>query len=397
MNPISDPILNTIENSKGQHRATVAEVNIPALKNNFQTLQSLLKPGVETMAVVKADAYGHGALPCAQALVEAGARSLGVGVVEEGVQIREKGISVPIQVLCGIFPEEIDDLIRFKLTTTLSTLEMAKTLAIRAEKLNTQVGVHIKVNTGMGRLGIPPEEATDFIEQVRSLKTLRIDSLFTHFSTADEHDPEYSQKQLKLFEELMTRLAFRKILIPKIHAANSSALLKFPESQFDLVRPGILLYGALTSPGLEPYRKVLEQQSTSFQPVMQWKTRIININEVPSDSSLSYGRKFTTKKQSKIATLPVGYADGLQRNLSGKIEVLVNGKRAPQVGTICMDLCLVDVSDIPEPREGDEVVLFGNQGNETIRIEEVALHGNTIPYEIMCCVGKRVPRVYTVE
>ncbi|QPJ63839.1 MAG: alanine racemase [Candidatus Nitronauta litoralis] len=386
-----------MENSKGQHRATVAEVNIPALKNNFQTLQSLLKPGVETMAVVKADAYGHGALPCAQALVEAGARSLGVGVVEEGVQIREKGISVPIQVLCGIFPEEIDDLIRFKLTTTLSTLEMAKTLAIRAEKLNTQVGVHIKVNTGMGRLGIPPEEATDFIEQVRSLKTLRIDSLFTHFSTADEHDPEYSQKQLKLFEELMTRLAFRKILIPKIHAANSSALLKFPESQFDLVRPGILLYGALTSPGLEPYRKVLEQQSTSFQPVMQWKTRIININEVPSDSSLSYGRKFTTKKQSKIATLPVGYADGLQRNLSGKIEVLVNGKRAPQVGTICMDLCLVDVSDIPEPREGDEVVLFGNQGNETIRIEEVALHGNTIPYEIMCCVGKRVPRVYTVE
>ncbi len=349
------------------------------------------------MAVVKADAYGHGALPCAKALVEAGAQSLGVGIVEEGIQLREHGVKVPIQVLCGIFPEEIDDLIRFNLTTSLGTLEMAKTLAIRAEKLNKQVGVHIKINTGMGRLGIAPNEAPDFIEQVRSLKTLRIDSLFTHFSTADEQDPGYARKQLELFEGLLSRLASSKISIPKFHAANSSALLKFPESQYDVVRPGILLYGALTSPDLEPYRKVLEQQSNSFQPVMQLKTRIISINDIPGGSALSYGRKFTTRKDSKIATLPVGYADGLQRNLSGKMEVLIKGQRVPQVGAICMDLCLIDVSDIPDPCEGDEVVLFGTQGNETIRIEDVALHGDTIPYEIMCCVGKRVPREYVLE
>ncbi len=381
----------------GLHRATIAEINLSALRHNFQTIQGLLKPGVETMAVVKADAYGHGAFPCAKALIEEGAHSLGVGIVEEGILIREQGILAPIQVLCGIFPEEVDDLIRFNLTTTLSTPEMAKAIAVRAEKLNTQVGVHIKINTGMGRLGIPPEEAIDFIEQVRSLKTLRIDSLFTHFSTADEPDPDFTHKQLQIFEDVLSQLASRKGFVPKAHAANSSALLKLPESQFNLVRPGILLYGALTSPDLEPYRKVLEKQATSFQPVMQWKTRILNLNKIPDGSALSYGRKFTTRRKSRIATLPVGYADGLQRSLSGKMEVLVQGKRAPQVGAICMDLCLIDVTDIPEAKEGDEVVLFGVQGDEAIRIEEMAGLADTLPYEIMCCVGKRVPRVYSPE
>ncbi len=379
----------------GLHRATVAEISIPALRSNFRSLQKLLKPGVVIMSVVKADAYGHGALPCARALIEEGAHSLGVGIVEEGIQIREQGIKAPIHVLCGIFAEEIDDLIRFNLTTTLCTLEMAKSIAVRAEKLNVQVGVHIKVNTGMGRLGIPPEEAINFIEQVRSMKTLRIDSLFTHFATADEPDPAFTHKQLKLFEDVISQLTSRKNSVPRVHAANSSALLKFPESQFNLVRPGILLYGALTSPELEPYRKVLEKQATSFQPVMQWKTRILNLNKIPSGSALSYGRKFTTRKESRIATLPVGYADGLQRTLSGKMQVLVQGKRAPQVGAICMDLCMIDVTDIPEAQEGDEVVLLGTQGDKAIRIEEMAEHAGTIPYEIMCCVGKRVPRVYS--
>lgn len=378
----------------GLHRATVAEINISTLRKNFKSMRELLKPGVETMAVVKADAYGHGVIPCATALVEEGVDALGIGIIEEGILLREQGIQVPIQVLGGIFPEEIDDLIRHNLTTTLCTLELAKTLAIRAEKLNTRVGVHIKINTGMSRLGVSPDQAIDFIEQVRSLKTLRIDSLFTHFSTADEAVPDFTRKQLQEFENVIGKLVSSKGSIPKIHAANSSALLKFPESQFNLVRPGILLYGALTSPDLEPYRKVLEQQKTGFQPVMQWKTRIININEIPVGSALSYGRQFTTRKQSRIATLPVGYADGLQRSLSGKIEVLVRGARAPQVGSICMDLCLIDVTEVPSVREGDEVVLFGTQGKETIRIEELAVQGNTVPYEIMCCIGKRVPRVY---
>jgi len=239
------------------------------------------------------------------------------------------------------------------------------------------------------------EQLLGLAEQVRHLKPLRTESVFTHFATADEPDPEYTRWQLRRFQEVLDQLDQAGLKPPMVHAANSAALLQFPESQFSLVRAGLLLYGAVTSPHLNPAREELNRMpGPDLKPVMHWKSRIIQLNQIPKNSSLSYGKTYKTLRESKIATLPVGYADGLQRRLSGKMEVLVHGRRAPQVGTICMDLCLVDVTDIPEVREGDEVVLFGEQNGAAIAIEEVAQWAGTIPYEIMCGVGQRVPRLY---
>lgn len=375
----------------------MAEIDLSALRANFRTAKALLRPGVKTMAVVKADGYGHGAIPCARALIEEGAEALGVGILEEGILLRQAGVTVPIQVLGSVFPGEVDDLIEHNLTTTLCSLELARELAKNAERRNRQVGVHVKVNTGMSRLGIAPQSAIEFFDALAGMKSLRIDSVFTHFAAADEADPAFSREQLKKFEATLEQLKRHGVTIACTHSANSAALLKFPESHLDMVRPGILLYGVLTSPDLEPYRKVLEESPHGFHPAMQWKTRILRLNSIPQGTTLSYGRKFTTKRDSLIATLPIGYADGLQRSLSGKMEVLVRGRRVPQVGAICMDLSMIDVTDVPGVQEGDEVVIFGRQGEASILIEEVAEWSNTLPYEIMCGVGKRVPRVYLPE
>ena len=347
------------------------------------------------MAVVKADAYGHGAVPCARAAVEAGADCLGVGRVEEGIELREKGLQAPVHVLAGAFPEEIEDLIRYRLAPTLCRESMAEAIHRAAQARGTRLGVHIKVDTGMGRLGVPPEQLPHLVERIRQLKNLRIESIFTHLATADDPDPEYTRFQLTRFREALGVLERKGMALPPVHAANSAALLRHPESQLSLVRTGILLYGALTSPHLEPVWEGIRSSGTPpLQPVMSWKSRIIHLNRIPKGSCLSYGKTYKVSRESRIATLPVGYADGLPRRLSGNLEVLIHGQRAPQVGTICMDLCLVDVTDIPEAREGDTVVLLGEQEGERITVEEMARRAETLPYEILCCVGKRVPRLY---
>jgi len=346
------------------------------------------------MAVVKADAYGHGVVPCTRTLLDAGANSFGVGILSEGIELREQGIEAPIHVLVGVFPHEADDLIRHNLTTTLYTQELAKTLSQSASRVNKSVGIHIKVDTGMGRLGVRPENLKNLLDFIQTTKVLKVESIFTHLSSADTEDEEYCLYQLKRFNEglkIFKKENFQGI----VHCANSAALLRFPESHFDLVRPGMILYGALP----DPYLKEASQNflsgipGHSFQPVMQWKSRILHINSLPRGASLSYGRSFVTTRESRIATLPVGYGDGLFRNLSNNMDVLIQGKRAKQVGTICMDLCLVDVTDIPEAAAEDEVVLIGNQGQDSIPVEEMALKAGTIPYEIVCGVSKRVPRV----
>ena len=348
------------------------------------------------MAVVKADAYGHGALPCTQAVLDAGADTLGVGIVAEGIELREHGIQAPIHVLVGIFPDEVDDLIQNNLTTTLHSKSLAKTLSQRAGLLGKEVGVHIKVDTGMGRLGTAPDQLPELVEFASGLKNIRIDSIFTHFSSADNEDPEFTKKQIGRFQTSLDKLKKAKCDIPLAHCANSAALLQFPESQYGLVRPGISLYGALPAPGLAPVIESLNTKKNAFSllPVMQWKTRILNINSLPKDSPVSYSRKFVTQRDSRIAILPVGYADGLERLLTNQMQVLVRGRRTPQVGTICMDMCMIDVTDCTEVKEGDEVVLFGQQGKETLTVDEMAAQAGTISYEILCGVGKRVPRVY---
>ncbi|CAI2718155.1 alanine racemase [Nitrospina watsonii] len=376
-------------NGLGLHRSTRAEIDLDAFRHNVRILRQTLKPGVRLMAVVKADAYGHGALPCAGAAMEAGADVLGVGIIAEGLELRRCGVEAPIHVLIGILPDEIDDLLHHNLSTTLCTRPLAEALAKRAAALNQSADIHIKVDTGMGRLGVSWEELPAFLEFIRGLKTLNVCSVFTHLSSADE-DADYTHRQLQRMDQALQSLHQRGLPCPPVHCDNSAGLLNFPESQHDMVRLGIALYG-VTPPALpeQPARTV-----PTLRSVMHWKTRVLRINPLPANSYLSYGRRFVTERDSRIAVLPVGYADGLSRSLSGNMDVLVGGRRAPQVGAICMDMCLVDVTDLPPVQEGDEVVLFGRQGEAAITVEEMSARDDTIPYETLCSVGKRVPRVY---
>jgi alanine racemase len=375
------------------HRATIAEIDLGAFRHNLRLIRSHLPDRVNIMAVVKADAYGHGAILCAKAAVDEGADYLGVGVIAEGIELRENGIATPIQLLTGIFPDEAEDLIKYDLSTTLCTLELAKTISKIAGKNNKKAGVHLKIDTGMARLGSSIEAFPELITFIDQSPNLQLESVFTHLSSADS-DPDYTHKQLNRFNSALKKAKDLGIKIPIVHSANSAAILRFPDSYYDMVRPGLLLYGALPSPNLKPYVKNVVSGNDSFMPVMKWKTQILQINHIPTNAPLSYGQKFITNRNSLIATLPVGYADGLNRGLSNKMKVLVRGKVVPQIGTICMDMILVDVTDVEDVSLQDEVVLIGNQGNESIDAELIADITDTVPYETLCNVGKRVPRIY---
>ena len=378
------------------HRATRAEINLKAFKHNLQNLKSILNPNTGIMAVIKADAYGHGAIPCAKAAVESGVDFLGAGVIEEGIELRENGITDPILILGSIFPDEAADLVRHNLSTILCTPSLAEELSKEGENQGKTVNVHIKVDTGMNRLGVHPNNLLALVEKIGTLPNLKLEALSTHFSSADDEDISITQEQMEVFQKALVELQKMGVRPPLTHLANSSALFRFPESRSKIVRPGLILYGALPSPILQPVvNEICEQEKLDdFQPVMQWKSKIILLKPTSKGQPLSYSRKHFTQKESLIATLPIGYADGLHRDLSNNMEVLVKGKRAPQVGTICMDMTLIDVSEIPNVQLGDEVVIFGSQEGAKISVEELAEKCNTIPYEILCNVSKRVPRIY---
>jgi alanine racemase len=376
------------------HRATRAEIDLQAFRHNFQNLRNHLGPKIRIMAVVKADGYGHGALPCARIAVDCGADYLGAGVVEEGIELRQSGIDTPILILGSIFPDEAEDLVRHDLATIVCTLPLTKALSKEARKQNKTVSVHIKIDTGMNRLGVSPENLPELLNQIRESPNLKLEGISTHFASADDEDLSITQAQFRKFHTALTIL--QNDDVPIIHSANTSALFKFPESHFDMVRPGLILYGALPSPSLQAVLNEKENLSP-FQPVMQWKSQIILVKAITKGQPVSYSGSFTTQRDSLIATLPIGYADGLHRSLSNKMEVLIRGKRAPQIGNICMDMTLIDVTEIQDVQAGDEVVLFGKQEDQTITVEEMATKGGTIPYEILCNVGKRVPRVYLNE
>lgn len=375
------------------HRATRAEIDLQAFRHNLLNLRKYLNPQTQIMAVVKADAYGHGAVPCAHMAVKNGADYLGVAVIEEGIELRESGLNSPVLILASIFPEEAEDLVKHNLATILCTDSLANTLSKEAVKQNKVASVHIKVDTGMNRLGISPEKLPTLLDKIVSLKNLKIEAISTHLSSADDEDDSITLAQLEKFHKCLDILQKKGIHTPLVHSANTSGLFKFPESRFNMVRPGIILYGALPSPSLQP---IIDQEKNlqPFQPVMQWKTQVILVKSIAKDQPVSYSGSFTTQRESLIATLPIGYADGLHRILSNKMDVLIRGQRVPQVGNICMDMILIDVTDVPEVQAGDEVVIFGKQGEQVISVEELALNGKTLPYEVLCNVGKRVPRVY---
>ena len=369
------------------HRATRAEIDLRAFRHNLQNLRNYLAPQTQIMAVVKADAYGHGAVPCARIAVASGADYLGAGVIEEGIELRKSGINTPILILGSIFANEVEDLVYYDLATILCNLPLAQALSKEGRKQNKIVSVHIKLDTGMNRLGVSPKYSTTLLDQIHNLPNLKVEGISTHFSSADNEDLSVTQVQIEKFRTTLAKLKN----VPIVHCANTSALLRIPESHFNMVRPGLILYGSLPSPSLN---KVLSQKENHFQPVMQWKSQIILIKPIAKGQPISYSGSFTTRQNSLVATLPIGYADGLHRSLSNKIDVLIRGKRAPQIGNICMDMTLIDVTKIQGVAEGDEVVLFGEQEGQVIQVEEMAIKGETIPYEILCNVGKRVPRIY---
>jgi alanine racemase len=368
------------------YHTTKAEVDLGALAYNYHQLRQLAPPSVKFLAVVKADAYGHGAIPVSKKLEELGADFLGVATVKEGVELRNGGIKGPILVLSGIYQEEVEEVFAYQLTPMVYRLETAEALAAAARKKGQKIPVHIKVDTGMGRIGVLSEEAPAFVNRLRKFENLEIEGIASHFATADEGNSSFTEKQLKRFSRTIEELKKLDIDPPFCHITNSAALVNLPAAHFTLVRPGIMLYGSYPSPSLK--------DKIPLRQVMSWMSLIADLKQVPEDYTISYGRTFVTQRPSIIAAIPVGYADGYNRLFSNRGEVLIKGIRAPVVGRVCMDWTMVDVTDIPGVEVGDKVVLMGSQLGQEITPEEMGGRIGTIPYEILCAVGKRVQRIY---
>lgn len=365
-------------------RPTVCTVDLAALRWNFQQVRERIGPGVKVLAVVKANAYGHGALGVAKALADAGSESFGVATLEEGIELRAGGIEAPILVLAGVYLEQLGELVECRLTPAICEAETLKQLEREARRRGLTLNFHLKVDTGMGRIGLRAEDVDSWLSELGRLQALRLEGLFSHFSRAESVEGSYTQEQLQAFQRVLQRLRSAGYDPPLIHLANSAAVIALPSAHFTMVRPGLMLYGAYPSPEMA--------SQVTLRPVLTWKTRVLQLKKVPKGSSISYGQTFVTQRESLIATLPVGYADGYHRLLSNRGEVLIRRRRAPIVGRICMDLTMVDVTDVSGVTQGDEVVLLGAQGEATIAADEMAGWAETISYEIFTSIGPRVPR-----
>ena len=368
---------------------TWAEINLDNIAHNVREIRRIVGKHTEIMAVVKADAYGHGVLETVSTIIENGATRLAVSMLDEAIQLRKIGIDVPILVLSHTNPKRVDEVIKYNITQAVYSHDMAEALSNEALRRGTRAKIHIKIDTGMTRVGFQPGyNAVKAVVEIQKLPGIIIEGIFSHFATADEKDSSYTMHQMELFESIITELNRIGILIPIRHISNSAAILQYPQFAMELVRPGIILYGIYPS-------DEVSKDTADLKPAMALKTSIAHIKWVDAGTSVSYGRKFTTSRKSLIATLPVGYADGYSRLLSGKSRVLVNGQFAPVIGSICMDQCMIDVTDIEgDIKTGDEVVLLGRQGDREITARELAGYMGTIPYEVVCIIGKRVPRVY---
>jgi alanine racemase len=376
-----------------------AEIDLKAIAHNIKELRRITHPDAWLMGVVKANGYGHGAIEVARCALQNGAAVLGVARIEEGVQIREAGIEVPILIFGYTLPELTADLFEYDLTQTVYTYTSAQVLSRTATSLKKKIKIHLKVDTGMGRLGLLPQNFqrdnsvalnADAIEEtlaIAGLGGLELEGIFTHFATADSADKTYAEDQLDLFMIFLDRLRKAGLEPPVRHAANSAALIDMPQSHLDMVRPGIASYG------LHPSDEV-DKKHVSLKPAMALKARIIHLKKVPAGFKVSYGSTHRTPTATTIATIPIGYADGLNRLLSSNGQMLVHGQRAPIIGRVCMDLTMLDVGHIDNVRMGDEVVIFGQQGSGSITVDEIASALNTINYEIVSTITARVPRVY---
>lgn len=372
---------------KFSQRPTWAEINLDNLIHNLRVTGAALGRGVAIMPALKANAYGHGAVECARALARAGAQWFGVALPEEGLKLRDAGIATPILCLGGFWEEQEQSLIAGRLTPVVFRLDLLDRLDRAARSVGARIDYHLKVDTGMRRLGVPFWELDDFLKGAARFQNVRLDGLMTHLASADS-DSAFTENQMATFEKAVDLVRERGHKPTWIHEANSAGALAYPQSRGNLVRLGGVLYGLwrdVTNKSVAPL---------DWRPVMSLRTQITLLKIVAQDSPLGYGGTFVTKRESRIATLPIGYEDGLRRALSSRGQVIVRGQLAPIVGRVSMDLTLVDVTDIPEAAVGDDVIIIGTQAPNQITAEDLAAHIGTISYEVTCGISDRVPRIY---
>lgn len=365
---------------------TSASVDLSALAQNLAQVRRLA-PRSEVLAVVKANAYGHGAVEVTRALQRLAVHRFGVATLEEGIALRQAGIHDAILVMGATVPAQFADLVAHQLTPVLFRADMVQAFAGKVPPSDKPYPVHVKIETGMGRLGLSSEELPDLISSPAMQTVLHLEGLMTHLADADNEDARHTEAQLARFQQSLEVIQHRGFALPLVHAANSAAIVKYPASRYSLVRPGIMLYG---------YQTAAQRASTSeVRPILTWKTTVAHLHSIQPGNSVSYNRTFIASRPSRIAVLPVGYADGYNRLLSNRGVVLIAGRRAPVVGRVCMDMIMIDVTDVPGVDIGHEAILIGQQGQERITAADLASWQQTIPYEILCAIGPRVPRQHT--
>lgn len=365
---------------------TIATIHLSALAHNLSELHRFLSPGCEVLAIIKADAYGHGSIRIAETLAQLGITKFGVATIQEGAILREAGLRETIIVLGGIFQWQIRDLLHYQLTPVISDTETGRLLTQELSENQSPFPVHIKVDTGMRRLGFTPEALQNFLNSHLFQGPLILESLMTHLADADNADQDFTLHQLEEFQLIAKQLRSKGIRIPCLHAANTSGIVSYPQSHGDMVRPGLLLYGYLPSvPSARPW---------SLKPVLSLSTKVVQIRSVAKGDPLSYNGTYRTTRHSRIGIIPIGYAHGYNRRLSNRGQVLIKNKRVPIVGKICMDMTLIDLTDVPDAQVGEPVVLLGSQGTERISAVDIASWQDSISYEVLCSIGPRVNRVY---
>jgi alanine racemase len=373
--------------SMGALRPTVAEIDLSALRYNFQKVSQHLGNSSKILSVVKADAYGHGALEIARELEKCGTDFLGVALCEEAVELRDAGIVTPIMVMGGIFDGQVEKIITHDLIPVIFDLDTALQLNEISALRSLNIKIHVKVDTGMGRVGIMPWEVEGFFQKLKECKNLKVDGLVTHLSVVDEcgdYQDNFTSRQVQTFQGQIRKVMAMGFAPTYFHLANSAAIIKKLDPLFNLVRPGLMLYGVNPCPSI-PF---------DLHPVMSLKTKIIVLKKLPRGYPVSYGNTFVTERDTIIATLPIGYADGYSRLLSNKAKVIVRGHKAPVVGIVCMDMIMIDVTDVPDVKLNDEVTLLGSHGKEFLTASELSEISQTIPYEFLSNISKRVPRIY---
>ena len=372
-----------------KHSRVDAEINMDAIAENFRAMHRNISKNTKMIAVIKTDGYGHGAVPIAEMIEkETYIWGFAVATAQEALELRANGIKKPVLILGYTFEEDYEDLVREEIRPVVFKYDMAEQLSKAALRSQKVLPIHIGLDTGMSRIGFSDsEESIAVIKKIAALPELEIEGMFTHFARADEYDKTSTGKQFARYQAFAKRLEEEGITIPWKHVSNSAALIELPEMNLDLVRAGISIYGIYPS-------DEVSQEQVRLQPAMSLHSHVVYIKEIAAGTQVSYGGTFMSEQPMRIATIPVGYGDGYPRMLSGKGSVLIQGKRAPILGRVCMDQFMVDVTHIPEAQELDEVVLLGSQGGETITVEELGAISGRFPYEFVCDIGKRVPRVY---